>query len=455
MSNGTTRRWPGYAGWLLVAGLLIGGAALALRGSTASPPTRPARAARPAVTVTVETVTARPIRRTVSAVGSLYGRDEVLIAPKVEGRVLAIRHDIGDLVRPGEVLAELDPIDYQLAVAEARRALELELARLGLHQLPPAGFDVTTLPAVVRTAAMEKNLASRKERLLRSGATAITPEERDLAQTEYEVARANHQQALLDATTTLAAVRQRQAALESAQQKLEYTRILAPYPTGTAPIVLLVGSGVAWRLSTVVEYVVAQRSVSEGEMVWSMPAFPGANTTLYKLIIDRPLKLQATVPERYLGQIKVGQDAELEVEAYPHQAIPARVTRVNPSVDRTSRTFQVEIQVPNEDRKLTAGSFAKVAIATRVDAAAPTVPEEALVSFAGVTKVFVVEDDKVREVPVKAGVSLVIPGPTHEPARTWIEVEGDLPVGSSVVTSGQTQLVDGTAVRVRKQGTQN
>src|SRR5262249_23038634 len=146
---------------------------------------------------------------------------------------------------------------------------------------------------------------------------------------------------------------------------------------------------------------------------------------LFKLVIDRPLKLQATVPERHKGEVRVGQDAELEVEAYPGQRFAGKVARVNPMVERSSRTFTVEVHVANDDRRLAPGSFAKAAIRTRVDATARTVPEEALVSFAGVTKVFVVRAGKAREVPVRPGVPLDVGGPGK--ARTWVEVEGDLP----------------------------
>src|SRR5262245_13936885 len=55
-----------------------------------------------AIAVTVEPVTARSVRRTVTVVGSLYGREEVAVSPKVEGRIIKIRHDVGDRVRPGD-----------------------------------------------------------------------------------------------------------------------------------------------------------------------------------------------------------------------------------------------------------------------------------------------------------------------------------------------------------------
>ena len=68
-----------------------------------------------------------------------------------------------------------------------------------------------------------------------------------------------------------------------------------------------------------------------------------------------------------------------------------------------------------------------------------TVPPEALVQFAGVNKVFAVEGDKVKAVEVTIG--------TRD--KEWVEV-GGLPAGAKVITSGQTQLVDGSLIRIRQ-----
>jgi RND family efflux transporter MFP subunit len=434
MSSKRVRRWLLTAGVVAVGA--VGFVAFGRSGSQTAAPE--ARAEKPAVAVVLEPVTARPVRRTVTVVGSLYGRDEVTVTPKVEGRVLKIHHDVSDVVRPGDILLELDPVDYRLAVAEAKRGLELELAKLGLKELPTGVFDVQALPLVVRAAVLEKNAAARRERLSQLG-NISSVEERDQLNTDYEVARANHRSAVLDAEATLASARQRQAMLETAEQKLRDTRVVVPRPSDR-----LAPDGKPLENA---EYVVASRSVSEGEIVQTMP-IPGLNSTLFKLVIDRPLKLQAAVPERHRGEIKVGMTAELTVEAYPGETFAGTVARVSPMVDRSSRTFQVEIHVPNIDRRLCPGSFAKVAILTRIDEKARTVPEEALVSFAGVTKVFVVKDGVAREVPVKAGVAMDVPG-TGRP-RTWVEIEGELPLGTLIVTTGQTQLADGTPVRVRE-----
>src|SRR5262245_2638926 len=77
-----------------------------------------------AIAVTVAPVTYRSIQRTADVVGTFYGREEVTIAPKTAGRVVKIHHDVGDIVRPGEVLLEIDETDYLLAAEETQKAME-------------------------------------------------------------------------------------------------------------------------------------------------------------------------------------------------------------------------------------------------------------------------------------------------------------------------------------------
>jgi membrane fusion protein (multidrug efflux system) len=184
--------------------------------------------------------------------------------------------------------------------------------------------------------------------------------------------------------------------------------------------------------------------VSEGEM---LRVSPSTSMSIFKLVVDDYMKLGATVPERYVGEVKVGQEVDIEIEAYPGRVFKGLVVRMNPTVDPANRTFQIVIGVPNPDRTLRAGSFAKAAVSTRVDPAAVTVPEEAIVSFAGVTKVFVVDGGRAHEVHVTTGIRLEM-GTGGRPAG-WVEVTGELKAGAAVVTSGQSQLSEGKPVRVR------
>lgn len=374
------------------------------------------------VAVTTAEAVSRPVQRTVAVVGSLYGREEVSVSAKTDGRVMRVRHDVGDEVKPGEVLIELDSTDTDLAVAEAQRGLELELAKLGLKGPPPDGFNIATLPSVVRAEAKEGHTEAKYKRLA-SLSSAGSAEELAQAKYDHRDAKEAHRQALLDAATTLASVRQRQATLDTARQRLADTKVVAP-PAGEPAV-----------------YLVAQRSVSEGEMVRA------GSGGLVKLVLVDSLKLQAAVPERYLGEVKVGQPVSVGVEAYPRERFAGTITRVNPTVDRASRTFQIECAVPNPYKRLAAGCFAKAEVQTRLDPDAVLVPEEALVQFAGVTKVFVIRDGKAVAVAVRAGDVRVDAAPGRK--GVLVELSGTIKAGDQVAVTGQSKLTDGAAVRVR------
>ncbi|MFO0847075.1 MAG: efflux RND transporter periplasmic adaptor subunit [Gemmataceae bacterium] len=381
----------------------------------------------PTATVTVAPVTARSVQRTVAAVGTLNGYEEVTVAPKVDGRVVSLHADVGDFVIPGQVLLDLDPTDYKHEVARARRGLELELAKAALTRMPADGqFDIEAVP-MVRRAALSLDQAKREwdrvEKL-----PGLSDKERTTALTEFQVADATKKHTLSEVRTVMATARLRQAELDTAEQKLADTKLTCPEPAGWAAWAAAVGPGFA-----PLRYAVAQRLVSEGEMVRSQPV-----TNAYKLVIAHALKLRAAVPERFAGEVKVGQTVEVRVDAYPGAVFAGRVARVNPTVDPVNRTFQVEVAVPNLDGKLKAGGFARAAVRTHAETI-KTVPPDALVTFAGVTKVFVVADGHAKAVEVRTGGR----------EKDYVEVLGDLPAGASVATSGFSLLVDGSPVKLR------
>jgi multidrug efflux pump subunit AcrA (membrane-fusion protein) len=283
----------------------------------------------------------------------------------------------------------------------------------------------------------------------------MTKDDYEKAELNLQTARLDTKQRLLEAEQTLAAVRHRQAVLETAGKRLRDTRILAPAITVRTPPVLAPvlepATGSAARVvpaatdaDPALAYTVAERFVSEGEIVRAAPP-----TKLFRLVVDSVLKLKAAVPERYASQVRPGQEVDLAVESLSGRTISGRVARVNPTVDTANRTFEVEVWVPNRERLLKSGSFATASILLGADAGAVTVPEEAIVRYAGVTKLFTVVDDKAVVVPVELGSRLDIAGPAGVVHR-WVEVSGSLAVGVPVVTTGHSQLSDGASVRVRE-----
>ena len=131
---------------------------------------------------------------------------------------------------------------------------------------------------------------------------------------------------------------------------------------------------------------------------------PGLSTATFELVMDGVLKLEAQVPERYAAEVKEGQDVQIHVDAYPDRVFTGKVVRINPTVDRGSRTFGVKVYVQNPKRELKAGGFAEVDILTRVDPQAWTVSSECVVTYAGSKRVFVVRDGKAHTISVETGI---------------------------------------------------
>jgi RND family efflux transporter MFP subunit len=264
-----------------------------------------------------------------------------------------------------------------------------------------------------------------KERLERARKlverSALSRDELDNLTSEHQALSAEYENQKLIARSGLASARMKHEALAMVRQELADTRIAAPPPATLVP-----ASG------SPPSYAVIGRHVSEG-------TFLRVGTEVFKLVIDQTLKLRVPVPDRYAAEVKEGQSARITTAASP-QEFAGTVTRINPGVDTATRTFEVEIQVPNAEARLKSGSFAKAAVVTRFDQETATVPLEAVIRFAGITKLFVVENGRAKEVPVRLGVV----------KDRWAEIaEPRLPKDAVVVVSGQNALADGTGVYVR------
>lgn len=376
------------------------------------------------VPVTLAPVESRSVERTIELVGTLRGWEEVTIGAKQPGRVVEVVHDIGDRVEPGEPLIRLETIDTDLAVEQADRQIRAELAKIGLAAIPTGTFEVDNIPSVVQsriTLEKARRDLNRQRSLNLRNATSV--QEIQDAEDEERSASASYDNAVVAARATLANAQAAQIALRLAQQVREDTVIRAPVPSGQAAS--LGGSTL---------YAVTGREVSEGQML-------AAGASVMSLTIENPLKLKGDVPERFVDLVALEQAVSIRVAAYD-RPFEGRVLRINPGVDPVSRTFGVEAIVPNDEGALRPGSFAKASIITQRDDGAITVPLEAIVTFAGVTKVFVVEDDRARAVPVETRL--------EDPDGAWIEVVGDLRPGDQVATSGMSQLADGTRTTIRE-----
>jgi multidrug efflux pump subunit AcrA (membrane-fusion protein) len=433
--------------WRTAGALILSGVVAVVSGCAhdGSDPAPSGLTASRVVPVTVAPLEHRTVERTVEVIGTLRGWEQVTLGTKRTGRVVKVHHDMGDRVKPGEPLVELDPVDAKLGVQQAESKYLGELVKLGITKRQAEDFvkrygiseelligqvadaAITKVPAVVqKRVAKEKavqNLA-RQRALTQRGAG--TPQELEDAENELRTSAANYDDAIQTARTVIATAVASKVALGQSEQTLIDMTIRAPTPKLLPP---------GLTRTSPLSYGVTKRQVSEGQMIKEGEA-------VVELIIEDPVRLWSQVPEQYAEGVRVGQRVRISTRAHPGVAIEGTVARINPSVDSSSRTFQVETLVPNERGLLRPGGFAKASIVIDAETQAPVVPVESIVRFAGVTKLFIVENGKARSInDIKTGSE----------GRGWVEVASQqLPSSADVVTTGQSQLAEGTPVVVRE-----
>jgi len=343
--------------------------------SSATPGTAPSQSrevkARPVQLVPAqESVT----DRRVSATGTLAADEQVVLGIKVAGRVAELLVDLGSRVRRGQTVARLDPTDAQFRVDQAAAALQQARARLGL---PAQGTDDRIVPeqtSLVRQArAMLEEARLTRERMEQLWhEQGIARAQLDAAVAALTVAEGRYQDALEEVRTRQAVLLQRRSELELARQQLDDTVITAP-----------IDGAVSERRASVGEYLAAGAPVA----------------TMVKL---HPLRLRLAVPEREASGVRVGQPVLVMVEGASGEP-RGRVARISPAISEQSRTLLVEAEVNNEDAALRPGAFAKADIVLAGDVRIVTVPVAAVVTFAGVERVFTVDKDRAVEVRVQTG----------------------------------------------------
>lgn len=409
-----------------------------------------AKAQRPVEAVAVSVVSSRvgPVQREVAVTGTLYGDEEATVSAKVPGRVTQIFTDVGDRAAPGEPLAQIEKTDYELAAAQKQMAVQAALAKLGLTDMPSADLDLDKIPTVQRARLQAANAEAkfnRGKQLHDQAPPLISDQDFADLQTAFDVARSNYDVELLTARSLAADARAMRSDFDLEQQKLRDATVRAPgaapatttQPAGAAAAAGRAGAGDNAKGASdrskpqAGKYAVGARLVSVGEYVRE-------GTPLFRLVANDPIKFRPQVPEKYQGQVQVGQKVRVTVSAYPGAAFEGTVARISPQVDVASRSFQVEILVPNADGRLQAGAFANGAILTRTQADVTLVPVEAIVTFAGVSKVFSVADGKAIEHKIDVG----------QPVGDAVEVVRGFKGIAPLVASGKNRLASGVPVTV-------
>ena len=360
-------------------------------------------------TVAVDEVRGVSMRRAVEVVGTLAAEAEVTISAEVEGRVSQLRADLGDRVRAGQVLIELDREKSEYSLTQQRANLSKALARYG-------AADPTHLPEIEQTPDVQKaqaELVQAKqayERAQELHKRQLLPKQAlDDADATRLAKQATYEASLQGARNLRADIEGTQAAMRLADRQLRDTSIRAPF-----------------------DGFVQKRLVSLGEFVKNQ-------TPVMAVVAVDPLKAIGEIPEKLAPWISVGQVVTLEVDAFPGERIAGKVARISPAVNPATRAFPFEALVPNASGRLKPGTFARVRIdGGKVDQVL-MVPVAALQYRYGQNRVFIVEGDHLQARELTLG----------DRADGRVEVTGTLKPGEQVAVGDVERFGDGMKVTVK------
>ena len=288
--------------------------------------------------------------------GNIEPTQEAPVLARADGYLARRLVDIGDRVRAGQEIAEIDAPELEQQVMQAKATVQqvqasLEQAQANLQQ-GKADMELARVTASRTAALLEKGAVSRQED--------------DQNQAQYKVKQANLQaleKAIQVQRSNLSAAQAGQARLEKMQS---YRIVRAPF-----------------------DGVITQRNVDTGALVTS------GTTLLYRIAQTATLRTYINVPQAFADAVHPGQPATLTASNLPGRRFSGTVARTANALDPATRTLLVEIHVPNAANLLMPGMYARVGLSTNRKEAPLLVPGEALVIRSNGAQVAVVGPDHI------------------------------------------------------------
>lgn len=312
---------------------------------------------------------------------------------RVDGYIAKLHVDKGDFVKANQLLVEIDHTDYQHAVNQARANL-----------------------AAVKAKVTQQNAAVRNAKLTLDRMQALIKDQ-FVSQQDLDNAQVNFDAATAALESLQAQVKQMDVALAQAETNLAYSYIRAPFAG-----------------------YIAERNLDTGAYVTSATA---STSTMSRGMLSLhdidTIRVLIEVVEKDIPLVKIGQKAELRAEAYPDRVFEGTVTRIVQALNRATRTMTVEIDLPNKDRRLKGGMFARVEVMVGTHRQAVQIPIDAVSRLEDMQYVYIVRDDKAQRVNVEIGA--------RDDNR--VEITKGLTGNEQVIVSGKDLVHDGTPVQTQ------
>ncbi|HKE25808.1 MAG TPA: efflux RND transporter periplasmic adaptor subunit [Bryobacteraceae bacterium] len=344
---------------------------------------------------------------TIDLPGDLQSIVESPIFARADGYLKTRSVDIGDHVKTGQLMAELETPELDQQIAQARATLAQ--AQASLKELEA---DIELSRANLN---LSKVTQQRWQRLADKG--VVSRQDLDEKSADLSVKQAQADRAVASLATAQETVRASDANLHRLDEMKSFARVTAPFDS-----------------------VVTARNVDIGTLINAGNG--GASREMFRVARIQPIRIFVNVPQTYVEEIRDGQAAELRVQERPGEVFPAKVTNVSHSLDTNSRSMLVILESPNPGSVLFPGMYAQVRFPSAAHAARPLlrIPSDTLIIDKSGTRVAVVDARKVvhfRNITVGQDLG------------SEMEVISGLKLGELVVSNPSDVVQEGAGVEVK------
>ncbi|MGP8245627.1 MAG: efflux RND transporter periplasmic adaptor subunit [Bryobacteraceae bacterium] len=356
--------------------------------------------------VIVSAVKTAPAKETIDLPGDFEAMVESPIFARADGYLKSRVVDIGDHVKTGQLMAEIETPELDQQISQARATLAQSQ-----DSLQELAADIELARANLSLAQVTLD---RWQHLSDKG--VVARQELDQKKADFDVKHAQTQHAEASLATARETVRANQANLQRLQEMKIFARVVAPF-----------------------DGVVTARNVDVGTLINAGNG--GASREMFRVARITPLRIFVNVPQTYVAEIHNGQSAELRVEEKPGEIFPAHVTNISDSLDANSRAMLVILETPNPGATLYPGMYAQVRFTLVHSKPLLRIPADTVVQTKSGPRVAVVDGENVvhfRDIAI--GQDL---GPE-------IEVVSGLAAGDLVVSNPGDAVVENASVDVRK-----
>jgi multidrug efflux pump subunit AcrA (membrane-fusion protein) len=347
----------------------------------------------------------------IRAGGTVEARESAEIGFQLAGRVARVFVEEGQPVQRGQILAELDPRDYQFGMDIATGESEAAAAMAAKANSGTRKQDLEQARAAFEQADDEyKRMKTLYER------HSLAPNDFKKIEAQWKVA-----QQRLDEAKEGARVEDRSAAEGKARQAQANVKLNAKRVADT-------------RLAAPLTGVVARRLTDPGEMV-------AAGMPVFAVMDLNPVRVRVGVPEAEIAKVQAGRPAVVRIPSMGGQDFPGKVELVGFAAEPQSRTFAVRILVPNPKLVLRAGMIAEAEIEGDSRVQVITVPGEAIVRDPqGATLVYVYYPEKQRVFARRVQVGRAV--------NAEIEIASGITASDLIVVAGQQNVREGGLVQL-------